>query len=155
MINKFDHIFLSSPIDEFFDYRFGRLPYRSIKFTNREVPHEQPATVVNFTDDGIYTRSTQWDKIANSGTRGDGLRTITLEAPCDASQNNNECYYPVRNQKSLALYHRYLELARAYSKITFIGRTGLFRYLDMVPCVNIHLQVASSYLTEEPGILNA
>ena len=146
----YDHVFLSLPIDEYFHFRFGRLPYRSIRFESDQVSQDQSATVINYTDTNIYTRCTQWDLIANSGRRGDGQHTITREIPCDASANNNECYYPVRNQHSLALYDRYRALAEREVHKTFIGRCGLFRYIDMVPCVTIHLQLVTRFLAGEP-----
>ena len=145
----YDQIFLSLPIDEYFHFRFGRLPYRSIRFESDQASTEQSATVINYTDTGIYTRCTQWDLIPNSGRREDGQHTITREIPCDASDNNNECYYPVRNSASLALYERYLALANQETNKTFIGRCGLFRYIDMVPCVTIHLQLVSRFLAGE------
>ena len=52
----------------------------------------------------------------------------------------------MRNQASLTLLGRYEQLARLESRRTFIGRTGLFRYIDMVPCVTIHLQIAARFL---------
>jgi UDP-galactopyranose mutase len=148
--NHYDHVFLSLPIDEFFQFRFGRLPYRSIRFESDQAAGDQSATVINYTDSGIYTRCTQWDLIPNSGRRSDGLHTITREIPCDASENNNECYYPVRNGQSLALYERYRALADQETDKTFIGRCGLFRYIDMVPCVTIHLQLVARFLAGAP-----
>jgi UDP-galactopyranose mutase len=143
--NGYIHTFLGVPIDEYFDFRFGRLPYRSIRFENVEQREDQAATVVNFTDAGPYTRITQWDLIANSGRRLDGFHSCTREIPCDPKENNQECYYPVRNGDSLSLYGCYEELAGREERRTFIGRTGLFRYIDMVPCVNIHLQIAARF----------
>ncbi|MFM1800379.1 MAG: UDP-galactopyranose mutase Glf [Cyanobacteriota bacterium] len=142
----YDHVFLSLPIDEYFQFRFGRLPYRSIRFESDQAPDDQAATVINYTDTGIYTRCTQWDLIPNSNRRTDGQHTITREIPCDATDNNNECYYPVRNRQSLALYERYRDLAAMEANKTFIGRCGLFRYIDMVPCVTIHLQLVGRFL---------
>lgn len=144
----YDHTFLAVPIDEYFDICYGRLPYRSIRFEHREVSEEQSAPVVNFTDSNPYTRTTQWDLISNSQKRQDGLHSCTLEIPCAAEDNNFECYYPVRNEKSLALYQQYEQLAAREFRHTFIGRTGLFRYIDMVPCVSIHLQIAARYCKE-------
>jgi UDP-galactopyranose mutase len=140
------HTFLSLPIDEYFDFRFGRLPYRSIRFETSSISADQPATVINYTDTGTYTRCTQWDLIPNSGRRQDGQHTVTREIPCDAADNNNECYYPVRNRETLARYEQYEALAATEPNKTFIGRCGLFRYLDMVPCVNIHLRLAATFL---------
>ena len=141
----YQHTFLCVPIDEYFDFCLGRLPYRSIRFEHCEQPHDQAAPVLNFTDSGPYTRITQWDLIANSGRRVDGLHSCTREVPCSAEENNHECYYPVRNQKSLSLLSSYEELAGREQGRSFIGRTGLFRYIDMVPCVTTHLQIAARF----------
>lgn len=143
------HIFLSMPIDQYFDYQLGRLPYRSIRFQHLECVHSQSAPVINYTDDGAYTRITQWDLIANSGHRLDGLHSCTREMPCNPEENNNECYYPVRNQASLRLLADYERLAQQEEAVTFIGRTGLFRYIDMIPCVSLHLQIAKRFLAEQ------
>jgi UDP-galactopyranose mutase len=56
----------------------------------------------------------------------------------------------VRNGESLALYERYRSLAEQEANKTFIGRCGLFRYIDMVPCVTIHLQLVSRFLAGAP-----
>jgi len=132
---SFDKIFLSCPIDEYYDYEFGRLPYRSVKFVEGVVDEDQSATTINFTDDGIYTRSTQWSLIPTSGRRKDGKSTVTLEVPCDPAENEGKCYYPVRNEESLNLYSKYAELAEK-DDLTFIGRLGQFIYYDMAPCIN-------------------
>ena len=144
-----EHVFNSMAIDEYYQFRYGKLPYRSIRFKTTAKPDSQAAPVINFTDDKKYTRSTQWDLLPNSESRQDELHTTTIEEPCDPEENNNECYYPVRNEASLNLYDRYKALADKNDKLTFIGRTGLFRYLDMVPCVSIHLQIASKFLQTE------
>lgn len=141
----YHHAFLCMSPDEYFDFCYGRLPYRSIRFEHLERPRDQAAPVLNFTDAGPYTRITQWDLIANSSRRGDGLHSLTREIPCSAEENNHERYYPVRNQGSLDLLARYQELASQERRRTFIGRTGLFRYIDMIPCVTTHLQIAARF----------
>lgn len=142
----FDHAFLSVPIDRYYECCYGRLPYRSIRFVTGEID-DQPATTVNFTDDGSYTRRTQWSKISNSGAPILGPHTVTLEVPCDPKDNNDECYYPVRNKASLNLFERYKELAAKEGNLTFCGRLGWFQYLDMVPAVNKALQTVKSHVT--------
>lgn len=141
----YQHTFLCMPIDEYFDHRFGRLPYRSIRFEQIEGPESQPATVLNYTDASPYTRITQWDLISNSHRRTDGLHSFTREIPCAAEENSLEYYYPVRNAHSIALLGRYQELATRERRRSFIGRTGLFKYIDMVPCVTTHLQIARRF----------
>jgi len=149
MTEGYEHTFLSMPIDQYFDYQFGCLPYRSIRFEHVEAAHSQPAPVVNYTDEGAYTRITQWDLIANSGRRIDGLHSCTKEVPCNPEANNNERYYPVRNKASLTLLGKYECLAERESGVTFIGRTGLFRYIDMIPCVSLHLQIAKKFMDKQ------
>jgi len=60
--------------------------------------------------------------------------------------NPGEYYYPVINSVSIDLLCRYQELARKRTEITFCGRTGLFRYLDMMPAVTLHLDMAKKFL---------
>jgi UDP-galactopyranose mutase len=146
MLSGFDHAFLSIPIDEYYGFSLGRLPYRSILFKEIFVrDYRQDAPVVNFTDDGPFTRVTQWAMLPNSGGVPQGS-TVTYEQPCDISLNPGEYYYPVRNTASLKVYDEYLKLTKMDSKITFCGRAGLFKYIDMIPAVNIHLQIARKYL---------
>ncbi len=83
------------PIDEYFDYIFGHLPYRSIKFHNHNIPVPKLFSVatVNFTHNGPYTRVTEWKNL----TPNEGLlnwTTITVEEPCDYTENNFERFYP-------------------------------------------------------------
>jgi UDP-galactopyranose mutase len=146
MIDLHDHSFLAMPIDKFFDFRFGRLPYRSIRFEHHLTKVSQPTATVNFTDNSNFTRSTQWDLLPNSERSTSGWSTTTLEIPCDPEENNNEYFYPVANHASKKLYQQYADLAQTLTSVTFCGRAGLFRYLDMVPAINIHLQMAEKFL---------
>ena len=147
--NEFFHkVFLSCPIDQYYGNCFGSLPYRSVKFVEGEVDDNQSATTVNFTDDGIYTRSTQWSMIPTSGQREDGRHTVTLEIPCDPIENEGKCYYPVRNKDSLNLYQRYVELADE-DGLSFIGRLGLYIYTDMAPCVNSSLMIVRKWIESD------
>ena len=143
----YDHSFLCIPIDKYFDYKFGVLPYRSIKFEEREESSNNLETaVINFTDDSIYTRKTQWNMLPNSGRSIKNIKTVTYEIPCSMSENPNEYYYPVQTRKSKKMYEQYKKFSKNFKKITFCGRTGLFKYIDMIPAVNIHLKLANDFL---------
>ena len=147
MENNFDHSFLCVPIDKYFDYKFGILPYRSIKFENRKESFNNLETpVINFTDESIYTRKTQWNLLPNSGKSINKIKTITYEIPCSMSENPNEYYYPVQTTKSKKMYAKYSKFAKQFKKITFCGRTGLFKYIDMIPAVTIHRKIAKTFL---------
>jgi UDP-galactopyranose mutase len=143
---EYNHMFTAMPIDAFFSCKYGKLPYRSIKFNVDKVWADQSATTINFTDDGPYTSRPQWDLIPNSGKSSQSYHTVTYETPCDPEENNGECYYPVRNRDSLELYGKYVDEAKKLGNVTFCGRTGLFQYLDMVPAITIHLKMASDFM---------
>ncbi len=147
MEKNFYHSFLCLPIDKFFDFKFGVLPYRSIIFENRdEFGKDMDAPVINFTDNSKYTRKTQWDLLPNSKRSNNLYKTITYEIPCSMNQNPEEYYYPVQTKDSRKLYEKYKKVSKQFKTITFCGRTGLFKYIDMIPAVNIHLKLAKDFL---------
>ena len=144
---KFFHSFLSIPIDEYFNYQFGSLPYRSILFENRlEEGKDLDSPVVNFTDNSPYTRKTQWNLFPNSPNIKLDFKTVTLEKPCSMDLNPGEYYYPVQTKDSKRIFSLYENLSKNQSAITFIGRTGLFKYIDMIPAVEIHLRLAKKFV---------
>lgn len=145
----FDHVFNSMPIDVYYDYAFGKLEYRSIKFHTVNVPYPSalPAVTVNFTHDGPYTRVTEWQKLPSHGSHP-YMSTLTYEEPCDPDENYGERYYPVKDLdgKNRAAYLAYRDIPN--DKVTFVGRCGLFQYLDMAPAVSIALNVAKKFIKE-------
>ena len=147
MEKNYKHSFLCIAIDDFFDLQFGELPYRSIIFEHRkEFNDDFPTPVINFTDTSKYTRKTQWNLFPNSFKIKNEFNTITYEIPCSMEDNPNEYYYPVQTEKSQKIYEKYKNIARNYKKITFCGRTGLFKYIDMIPAVMIHMKIAYNFL---------
>ena len=147
MISNFDHSFLCIPIDKFYDYKYGILPYRSIIFEDRkEITDDLPSSVLNFTDNSPYTRKTQWDLLPNSEKSSTQHKTITYEKPCSMKDNPGEYYYPVQTLNSKIIYEKYKKLSRKEKRFTFCGRTGLFKYIDMIPAVTIHLKIAKDFM---------
>jgi len=147
MESQYDYCFLCIPIDKYYDYKFGILPYRSIIFDNKiELKNDLPSPVVNFTDKEKYTRKTQWSLFPNSPIPLKEYRTITYEIPCSMDKNPGEYYYPVQTKESSKIYEKYNLLAKNNKKIMFCGRTGLFRYLDMIPAVQKHLKIAKDFI---------
>ena len=144
---NYDHAFLCIPIDEFYKFKYGVLPYRSIIFEDKREKFENdlPAAVINFTDDSFFTRKTQWSLLPNSSSLKK-YNTITYEKPCSLDANPGEHYYPVQTKNSREIYNKYRKLSKKEEKITFCGRTGLFKYIDMVPAVNIHQKIAKEFL---------
>jgi UDP-galactopyranose mutase len=151
MLTDFSFCFNAMPIDMYFDYAEGELPYRSIRFHARTVT-DAPAqdwSVTNYTDSGILTRETRWDCLPHHIVTETGRRTITAEEPCDYRDNNRERYYPVKtaDNRFQAIYNKYKVLAeQSSSKISFIGRCGTYQYLDMDQVINQSLTSARRWV---------
>lgn len=145
MEHEYDHVFNSMPIDEYFDYEYGHLPYRSIRFEHTLTQKRIDVPVVNFTDSSSYTRMVIWENFPNSA-KSNGMTPVTFEIPCDYVENNYERYYPVKDihGTNRALYNRYLQ--RTSDKVTFIGRCGLYAYLDMHQAISTSMHIANKYL---------
>jgi UDP-galactopyranose mutase len=148
MESGFDHCFNSMAIDEFFEYKYGRLPYRSIRFetVTLPVPKVFPVAVVNFTHRLPYTRITEW-KHFDPRTISD-YTTLTYEQPCSYEDNNFERYYPIKDVtgENRAIYRRYFsDVPRG---MTFIGRCGQYVYLDMHQAISSSLSIARRYIAE-------
>lgn len=148
MESDYDYIFNSMPIDVYYDFEFGELPYRSIKFHNVNLPHPKllPSTTVNFTNDSKYTRITEWKNIPGHGNNPN-MTTITYEEPCNYKDNNFERYYPVKDRdgNSKKIYKEYA--GKNHPKMTFIGRCGMYVYIDMHQAVSSALSTAKSFLS--------
>ena len=142
----YDRIFNSMPIDVYYDCMYGELPYRSIKFHNFDIFMHKclPSATVNFTHDGPYTRVTEWKNIVGHG-ENPYITSMTFEEPCDYKDNNYERYYPVKDMagKNKELYQAYKEIKN--ERTTFIGRCGLYAYLDMHQAVNSALSIVRNF----------
>ena len=145
---KFDHVFNSMPIDEYFGADLGPLPYRSIKFHHVTLPCPRvfPVATINFTHTGPNTRVTEWSHLPGHGQSIEQT-LLTYEEPCDYRDNHLERYYPVKDTHGAnrALYERYRE--RVSPNVTFIGRCGLYAYLDMHQAVSSAIAVAENFLS--------
>lgn len=147
MEKNFIHSFLSIPVDEYFNFKYGPLPYRSIIFEEKlEKGLNLETPVINFTDNSEYTRKTQWNLLPNSYNFRGKVKTITYEKPCSIDMNPGEYYYPVQTNNSKKIYSDYQKLAKKKHSITFIGRTGLFKYIDMIPAVQMHISLSKKFL---------
>jgi UDP-galactopyranose mutase len=147
MEKDFDHIFNAMPIDDYFNYVYGALPYRSIKFHHVDIPMTKvlPTGTVNFTHDGPYTRVTEWKNLPCHGINNQ-YTTLTYEEPCDYLVNNQERYYPVKDVdgNNRIKYEQYKKLIR--SNMTFIGRCGMYVYVDMHQAINSALAISDKFM---------
>ena len=113
-------------IDEYFSYRFGRLPYRSLRFEHvtRPCRWAQRVAVVNYPGDEPYTRITEYKQLTGQDSEATSL---TIEYPSD----EGDPYYPIPREENQALYRRYEALADATPDVWFAGRLGTYRYYNM------------------------
>jgi UDP-galactopyranose mutase len=120
------HLIFTGPVDEYFDYPFGRLPYRSLRFQweTRDVASAQSAPVINYPNDHLYTRVTEFKYLTG---QEHSKTTLVYEYPTD----QGDPYYPVPTPENAALYAKYQELAEATSDVVFLGRLGTYKYYNM------------------------
>ncbi len=129
-LNNFKRIFFTGSIDEFFDYKFGMLPYRSVNFKFEEYNTEfyQNNSVVNYPNNYDFTRIHEY-KHYNSKKAS---KTVIAK---EYSQNyvfgKNERYYPIINDENQKLYNKYLEYSKQHQNLFFLGRLGDYKYYDM------------------------
>ncbi|MGZ8543605.1 MAG: UDP-galactopyranose mutase, partial [Kaistella sp.] len=150
MEKDYHHVFNSMPIDVYFDEKYSALPYRSIKFVQERLKqHDQPVPTINFTDDGVYTRQTDWRLYpgCDLGRRSEVL--LTKEIPCSYEENNFERYYPIKTVEGIpqGIYKQYRNEAQKLNHITFIGRCGQYIYYDMHQVVANSLKIARDFLS--------
>jgi UDP-galactopyranose mutase len=123
---KFKEIIYSGPVDEFFDFRFGELPYRSLRFQHETINTEylQPVAVINYPNEHPYTRITEFKHLTGQSHR---QTSVVYEFPA----SEGDPYYPVPTPENGALYKRYAELAASHNRVHFVGRLATYKYYNM------------------------
>ncbi|HFQ15206.1 MAG TPA: UDP-galactopyranose mutase, partial [Rhodobacteraceae bacterium] len=143
--NDFSHVFWTGPLDGYFGFSLGRLGYRTLDF--ERFTHDgdyQGCAVMNYGDEEVpYTRITEhkhfapWEEHQGS--------VLFRESARDAGPDDIP-YYPIRQLREKALLRQYVSAARATSGVTFVGRLGTYRYLDMDVTIREALDAARQYL---------
>ena len=120
------HMVYSGPVDAFFNYKHGKLPYRSLQFKHVTVPQEtfQPVGTVNYPNDYGYTRISEFKHI--TGQKHPST-SVVYEYPCA----EGDPYYPVPRPENAALYKLYEAEADAMENVTFVGRLATYKYYNM------------------------
>jgi UDP-galactopyranose mutase len=121
------HIVFTGPVDEYFGFRFGKLPYRSLRFEHKVLDREnfQPVAVVNYPDPQVpYTRITEYKHLTG---QQHPKTSLTYEYP----SAEGDPYYPIPREENQALYKKYEALADATPGVTFVGRLATYRYYNM------------------------
>lgn len=148
---EFDHLVFTGAIDEFYDYKFGRLPYRSLRFEVESFEPEQldqrldnsgkkgfwqPTLQVNYPNEYDYTRTVEMKHATGQATENS---TVVREFPDDFGPGK-EPYYPIPAADSATIYRQYEEMANLEEDVTFVGRLATYRYYNMDQVVGMALK---------------
>jgi UDP-galactopyranose mutase len=136
------HLVYTGPVDAYFDHRFGRLPYRSLRFEHVHLPGRrryQRVATINYPNEHGYIRVTEFKHITGQEHPGTSL---VREYP----QSEGDPYYPVPRPENQALYRRYRLLAAREKDVTFVGRLAQYRYYNMDQVVGAALKAATEIL---------
>ncbi len=122
----FKEMIYTGPVDEFFDCRFGKLPYRSLEFKHETLEQEQfqPVGVVNYPNSHAFTRVTEFKHLT-------GQRHPKTSVVYEFPRSEGDPYYPVPKPENAALYQQYHALAEATAGVHFVGRLATYRYYNM------------------------
>ena len=123
-------IIFTGPIDRFYDYKFGELEYRSLRFETEvlDIENYQGNAVVNYTEFEVpYTRIIEHKHFEY----GNQPKTIITKEYPDSWNRDKEAYYPINNEKNNELYNKYKELSEKDTNVIFGGRLGQYKYYDM------------------------
>ena len=123
---SFKEMIYTGPIDEFFDYRYGKLPYRSLEFKHEthDVEKFQPVTVVNYPNEQAFTRITEFKQLTGQEHK---KTSIVYEFP----QAEGDPYYPVPRKENNEIYAKYKLLSETRSDVHFVGRLATYKYYNM------------------------
>jgi UDP-galactopyranose mutase len=122
----YKHLIYTGPIDEFFGYEYGKLPYRSLEFKHETLnkPVFQSVAVVNYPNEHLYTRVTEFKYLTG---QEHPKTSVVYEFP----QAMGDPYYPVPRKENEVLYKKYKTLADATSGVRFVGRLATYKYYNM------------------------
>lgn len=144
---EYKQLIFTGPIDEFFDYKFGHLEYRSVRFDTKLLDQEyyQDNSVINYTDrETPFTRIIEHKYFNNTKSE---KTLISFEFPVEGFINN-EPYYPINDKRNDALYKRYKEYSENFLEITFGGRLGDYKYYNMDEAIYCALETSKRLLNE-------
>jgi len=140
----YDEVVFTGPVDEYFDYQFGKLPYRSLAFRHETINAAavQPVAVINYPNDYEYTRVTEFKHLTG---QEHPKTSIVYEYP----QAEGDPYYPIPRAENAALYRKYQELANQTPGVHFVGRLGTYKYYNMDQVVAQSLSLYSKLIQRD------
>lgn len=142
--NLADKIVYTGAIDAYFDYQFGNLEYRSVRFENEilDIPNYQGNAAVNYTDkETPWTRIIEhkWFEFGKDENGNDLPKTVISREYSSEWKVGDEPYYPVNDEKNSDLYKKYEKLAAQEKRVIFGGRLGEYKYYDMDKTIEVAL----------------
>jgi UDP-galactopyranose mutase len=122
----YKYMIYTGPIDNYFNYCFGKLPYRSLEFKFETIDAEtfQPTGTVNYPNDQAYTRITDFKYLTG---QKHPKTTVVYEFP----QAEGDPYYPVPRPENAEIYKKYQQLAASMTNTYFVGRLATYKYYNM------------------------
>ena len=145
-----DTILYTGAVDQFYDFRFGQLQYRTVRFETEilDTPNYQGNAVINYTDrETPFTRIIEHKHFESFGQAVyDNPRTIISREYSTEWQPGMEPYYPVNDERNAALYAQYKTLADAEKNVLFGGRLAEYKYYDMSPTIEQAMRLAKEVL---------
>lgn len=150
-VGSYDHVFYSGPIDAWFNHAKGRLAYRTLDF--KEERHEgdyQGNAVINYCNEDVpWTRISEHKHFSPWESHA---KTLIFKEHSRQCEESDTPYYPIRLVDDKVLLAAYVEMAQSESKVTFMGRLGTYRYLDMDVTIGEALKTADTFLdTQKQG----
>lgn len=141
---EYDHLIYTGPIDAFYDYQFGHLPYRSLHFEHQHLNTEKYQSVgtVNYPNDHDFTRITEFKHLTGQQASS---TSIVREYPTA----EGDPYYPIPRTENEQLFKQYQTLANAEENVTFVGRLAEYRYYNMDQVVGAALNAVSKILEQK------
>lgn len=140
-----DKIVFTGKIDEFYDYRFGKLEYRTVRFETKilNTPNWQGNAVVNYTSTEVpYTRIIEHKHFETFGNAVyDNLKTVISREYSSEWQDGMEPFYPVNDIKNQDIYEKYRQLSEKETNVIFGGRLAEYKYYDMAPIIALILNL--------------
>ncbi len=138
---KYKKLVYTGPIDEFFDFKFGKLPYRSLRFEHEHYFQEfyQEYSQINYPNEYDFTRVVEIKHVTG---QKHPYTTIIREY----SASEGEPYYPIPVQKNKKIYNKYKEEAKKFKNVYFIGRLATYRYLNMDQVVEEALKLSKEII---------
>src|SRR5256886_2308716 len=144
-IVPYRELIYTGPVDEFFDHRFGKLPYRSLEFKFETTDGEcvQPTGTVNYPNDHPYTRSTEFKWLTG---QKHAKTTVVYEYP----MAEGDPYYPIPRAENAEVYKKSQQLASTLPNVYFTGRLGTYKYYNMDQVVAQSLTLFKKLMEQEP-----